>query len=306
VGSFKAARLTNNDLLSSFDNALGELERQIAATFGFTLDENITASPITFNNSGTVTSQTLKHFANSTSIDYIITDTGGGVSYAPRFVNLPIDGRPFVLLGTNSVIGLGMYMDDGALNGTGCTTQNGVNKVLIPQSTGLATTFYNAQGDFAVPGVIPYAGCKLLPTATDVAILATGTQAWTESVDVGGYFTGGSPTVITIPTGGDGKYLVDVSLAASPFFTVTFVDISATLLLNGVTPFGFTRAFTNAPTASTAHHARIITTVDLVATDTVRLDVTNFCDAVTTFGSDPNSGNETPAFTGSMSLFRIG
>jgi hypothetical protein len=299
VGSFKAARLTNNDLLSSFDNALGELERQIAETFGFTLDEDITVSPITFNNAGTVTSQTLKHHVQGTASHSII-DTGGSSTNIQFFGNS--SGRPFLQLGATSLV-FSMYMDTGELFGN--TTQNGVNKVLVPPG-GASTTYYNAQGVFAVPGVIPYAGCVLAPTATAVAILGTGTQAWTESADVGGYFTSGAPTVITIPTGGDGKYLVDVSLAASPFFTVTLVDVSATLLINGVTPFGFTRGYTNAPVATTAHHGRIITTVDLVATDTVRLDLANNSDQVVTFGSDANTGGETPAFTGSMSLYRIG
>lgn len=55
MARLKAARMTDTTLVSQFDDFLGQLEADLAAIFGYDLDEDVTESAFSIDNSGRIT-----------------------------------------------------------------------------------------------------------------------------------------------------------------------------------------------------------------------------------------------------------
>ena len=308
VARLKAARLSDSDLLSSFDNALGDLERNLCEIFGFTLDEDITESPITFSNAGVVTKSILKRYvpgdtAQNSAISFTLTDTGGGGVGFNRYI-VPAAGtlsNPAFYFALNSTYAT-LDMSTGGWYTSGRI--DAVSKQLIPATARLTNLFFCADGSWATPGVIPYAGCILEPVKTTIAAATDDSQQWSEVVDVGGYFTSVAPTVVTIPSGGDGKYIVDVNLAGNIANGATFLDVTGLISKNGTSTYCTFHDYTTSLGPNTPHHGRLITTMDLVAGDTIEVEIFNDSDATVYFGEDSLS-EAGSTFDGRMSVFRI-
>lgn len=204
------ARILSSDLGNTIPTKLGNLESALCDIFGFTANTNITASAMTFDNSGNITKALVQHSAagpvgwrfrntdnnkemrivvNGTNLDFDQNDDGaGGTEAIPVWVN-----RFRIALAT------------GALTGT---TFSSARSGLAPASDGSASKYLNGAGSYTVPAAPTPTSCRIrhsttqsIPTSTFTA-LTFDTEDW----DTGSMHAGGNPTRITFPTAG--KYLV--------------------------------------------------------------------------------------------------
>ena len=301
---FKSARLTNNDLLSSYDNALGELEREICTVFGFTLDSPITESAFGIDNSGRITKDQMRwvYGGFAQQLIYSIKDSGG----AEAIVRFVTGGVPVFGIGAPYVFAINM--NNGAFI-AGNTTQDASSNVLIPAVASASNLYYNGLGEFGQPGVVPFAGCVLKATGTTVAASNNDIQWWNEAganptpIDTG-YFTQVSPTIVTVPTGGDGKYVVDVNLAfAAPTKLLSAIDVTIQIVKNAAITVATQNVY-KTPADTIHHHVNLFDMIDLVATDTLQVNIINNCTQPVDFGVDPIAEGGT-AKNGTFTLFRI-
>lgn len=301
---FMSARLTNSALGSVIDNnssndtpdagGLGSLEEVICQVFGFTLDSNITASALGMSNAGVLTKA------------QIIQSAAGPVGWRFRDTTANKEMR--------------MVMDDGILSfdqntgseavpvwstkfsintTTGALVGNSFSSTsagLVPASgTTDSTKYLSADGTFTVPAASATAtSCRLRHNANQVVsdtsftTLNFNTETW----DVNGMHTAGSPSKIVAPVAG--KYLICGTVA----FTADISDGRriVQIIQNGSTVLQ--RVDANA-TATGVTYVNVVTTANLAASDYVQLQAMH---TSTTPLNAIASGTAAPVF----SAYRIG
>lgn len=185
MARLRSARLTDDTLVSDIPLYLGELEQDIAAIFGFTVDSDITASAFSCDNSGRLTKSLLRFKArgnihedegvsvvglsitNTTNSVAIIAGTtgleatqdGSDPATVPvlGFGNFTLAGNGTVYDRDESLPGFALLLETaadlqpyyhlwGALFSTG---QMG----LLPRASGLASEYLCSDGTFKSPGL---------------------------------------------------------------------------------------------------------------------------------------------------------
>jgi hypothetical protein len=202
----KSARMNTAMLGNTIPAHFGELETAIANIFGFTIDTNITASAMTFDNSGRITKNLVEQkaagpvgwrFRNSsnnkemriavvgTNLDF---DENTGTEGTPAWTN-----RFRIAVGT------------GALTGQ---TFSASSAGLAPVSDGSSSKYLSAAGTYTVPAAVTATSCRIRNSATQNVTNGTFTALNfdTEDWDSGSMHSGGNPSRITFPTAG--KYVV--------------------------------------------------------------------------------------------------
>ncbi len=168
----KAARLTNDTLVSKIDDSVGELEAAVAEVLGYATDEDITESAFLIDNSGRLTKPLVRQeaaiptlvpgaappvvgFTVGAQVEDSSTSAQGrlglfwvknGDDYEPA-VGIAPTGIPDAdeAGGTRA---LGILLSDGGL--VGKNFSNGV-KGLLPVGSGNANDYYNAVGGQSQP-----------------------------------------------------------------------------------------------------------------------------------------------------------
>ncbi len=249
----KTTRLGANDLISTFPAQLGNLESDIASIFGFTLDSNITESPLLLSNDGKVTKPLLRFYGRDnpgvSGVGMHITDSGALTT--PLTASFESEGvAPAVVFRGGGTLRFSIGQD-GSLNGS--TTQDGTQTPLIPASPTLnQNLFYNGLGQFAYPssapsfyGVVASGGqIEIDATATPTAIQPWSTGGANAQTPTGPFSypvsslwaPNASPTQIQIPffgAGQPGKWLLFCSIPVMSIDMSKGLDATVELYKDG-------------------------------------------------------------------------
>lgn len=233
MARLRSARMTNDTLVSQFDDFLGELESDLAEIFGFELDEDITASPFSIDNSGRLTKALIEWAStiNDATLALNIFNSSNSTQVKVGLTNLGTR-TPFVFGDVDSVsasgdlevFGLALMTDDedgyfpirgrlASASGPGLIPR-------IPGPIAGVGKFWRADGQFAAIGR-PSASC-VLTTAADAT---TGTNTtfsagtaekvqWKQdSFDPNGLHATNDDEIIVVTAG---KYLFGAQVMVSP------------------------------------------------------------------------------------------
>ena len=323
MASLKTARLSANDLVSNFPKVEGKLEEDLASIFGFTPDVDITTSPFSLDNSGRITRDLIKSVATDTlnpgsgparvisGIGMLIRNTTNGQTAMPAFES-EAGSTVFTLKEDNSGVDpvFSINMDDGTLSGY--TTQDGASTPLIP-ATGLgipATSskyYYDATGQFSVPGLITFTGSRLLPQILTIAASSSGTLSWTSSFDVGGHFSSGTATRFTGVEAG--KYLINLTIPVYSTVSNTGLDVTIDITRNSFLTdiVGKVRTFVAAGVGvgNALRYINVSTVIDLLGSDYITIAVTNNLSTTSIVVGYDYGAIGPVTYNGSMMAFRV-
>ena len=202
----KTARMTTADLGNTIPTNFGNMESALCDIFGFTVNSNITASAMSFDNSGRITKALVEQlaagpvgwrFRNSTNNAEMRVCVSGSTLQFDQNVQPP--GTEAV---PNWVTRFSIDLTTGALTGSAFST---TNPGLAPaMATADTTKYLNGGGTYTVPAAVAAKSCHLHHSTTqnisngDFNALNFDTADW----DVGSLYSAGSPTRITFPSAG--------------------------------------------------------------------------------------------------------
>lgn len=315
----QTARLAANDLLSTYPNAQRSLESDLCTIFGFTPDTDITASPLSLDNSGRITKSLVSQHATDTfnnptigaavlqyGIGHLLTNTSNSNTAYITYETEAGDNAWALKASPGITSRFRVNMDDGAL--TGSTTQDTSQTPLIPASSGVDTEFYDGSGHFSKPALenLSFNGCSLIATQKTIGPGATASQVWTETggFDPNGMFDGSvDATKVTIGT--TGKYFLTVSL---PLFSDTPVDIFSVLVYvqkNAASTWALNQLYDHTSPIANSVYLQFSTVLSLVATDYLKVTVVNSSTGNVISGSDNGIVGFGHLFNGRFSIFRV-
>lgn len=306
----KTTRLAAKDLISTFPAGLAGLETDLASLFGFTMDSDVTETPIGLSNDGKVTKPLLRSYGRDTfsnpmsgpittlygiglAIENATNKYNAALSFESEGGSIVLnvrgkttDGLPSNGNNPGSSI-FQISTDSGAL--AGYTTQDGSSTPLFPSTGGVGSSyFYNAIGGWAVPsnnlgsqgcGLYAGAGITLDPSAS-----ATAYTGWTDSTqnrvgwDDGGFFTSANPSKVTVPTGYNGKYAYFLSFCMESGNATFGLDATVEVKKNGSTTIAKQDAYHGGGDPPFENVARIVHMyglIDMISADYLEVYVTN-------------------------------
>jgi hypothetical protein len=320
MAQLKTGRLAANDLLSTYPNGQGGLEQDLCAIFGFTQNTDITASPFSLDNSGRITKGLLQQASTeipkqSQGIGLQLNDTGSGKSVmvgqntsngGQLFTvmtggqNLSVPGGP--LIGASAPL-FSVDMTNGTLSGY--TAQDMSSTPLVLATGGVGNTYYyNALGQWSIPGSLPFTGCKLQATVLTQDGGGTAFQTWSSVsgvnvFDVGGHYDGTNK----ITSGAAGKYLVVVNL---PMYSVSNNGLNGQMVL--IDDGSNIIAKNRIDTIRNNYYLSFSTVWNASSSSSwLKLQITNNMASGSFIASGDDNGiiSSTKLFKGSFSFFRI-
>lgn len=203
----KTARMNTGMLGNTIPTHFGEMESALADILGLTANSDVTASAMSFDNSGHITKALVEQYAaGPVGWRFRNSSNNKEMRIAVNGTNLDFDentGSEAVPVWTNR---FRIAISTGALTGQ---TFSSSSAGLAPASgTADATKFLNGAGGYTVPAAITATSCKLRnSTSTSVPNGTFTTLTFdTEDWDSGGMHSGANPTRITAPTAG--KYMI--------------------------------------------------------------------------------------------------
>lgn len=164
MARLRTARLTNDSLVSSIDDAIAALELDLCDIFGYVEDSNITESAFSLDNSGRIAKALIRSVypvsPSETDSDYVGYQIIVGppeTQFAYVVLNRVFAGTYRMVMGgapdhENATTPFSIVMTDGELHGYTFST---ASQGLVPQSSGSANEFLHASGIWLAPGLTP-------------------------------------------------------------------------------------------------------------------------------------------------------